>query len=123
MSSERDTVQDLIIQLQDLQLQQTELLIRLQRARSNKTRTPSNDTAGVNRTRVPKAQRTGKSNVVPGDTVRPIAIGDKVCIKHPNRFQLNHGGNTKVSTNRYIVCTPSGRNILSAPKNIDRDNE
>jgi hypothetical protein len=76
--SRRDEVQDIIIQLQDLQLQQTELLIRLQRARSNKTRTTTgNNNAGVNRTRAPQTQIDEPDQVPVDDTARPFEKGAK----------------------------------------------
>jgi hypothetical protein len=122
----RDEVQDLIIQLQDLQLQQTELLIHLQRARNNETRTATgNDNAGGDntRTRAPQAQIDEPDQVPVEDTARPFAVGDKVRIKNPNRFQSNRGVITKVSANRINVRTPSGKNILRAHKNIERNND
>jgi hypothetical protein len=123
----RDEVQDLIIQLQDLQLQQTELLIRLQRARHNETRTTAghdNNTDGDNtRTRAPQEQIDEPDQVPIEDTTRPFAVGDKVRIKNPNRFQSNQGVITKVNANRINVRTPSGKNILRAHKNIERSND
>jgi hypothetical protein len=93
-----DEVQDLIEQLKNLQLQQTELLIRLERARGKKAR------AGVYDE---EESGTGK-----------FAIGNKVQIKNPTCFQADQGVSTKIGPNRITVHTKTGRKILRAPKSL-----
>jgi hypothetical protein len=66
-----DEVQDLIEQLKNLQLQQTELLVRLERARRDEAR------AGVY-----DEEESG---------TQEFAIGDKVRIKNSTRFQADQG--------------------------------
>jgi hypothetical protein len=93
-----DEVQDLIKQLKNLQLQQTELLVRLERARGDEVR------AGVY-----DEEESG---------TRKFAIGDKVRIKNPTRFQADQGVITKIGPNRVTVHTKTGSKILRAPKNL-----
>jgi hypothetical protein len=93
-----DEVQDLIRQLKNLQLQQTELLVRLERARGDEAR------AGVYDEEEPGTQK--------------FAIGDKVRIKNPTRFQADQGVITKIEPNRVTVHTKTGSKILRAPKNL-----
>jgi hypothetical protein len=93
-----DEVQDLIKQLKNLQLQQTELLVRLERARGNEAR------AGVY-----DEEESG---------TRKFAIGDKVWIKNPTRFQADQGVITKIGPNRVTIHKKTGSKILRAPKNL-----
>jgi dsDNA-specific endonuclease/ATPase MutS2 len=99
MNNDKDEVQDLIEQLKNLQLQQTELLARLERARIN------------------EARRTGIQDKEESST-REFAIGDKVRIKNPTRFQVNQGVITKIGSSRITVHTKTGSKILRAPKNL-----
>jgi hypothetical protein len=69
MNKDNDEVQDLIEQLKILQLQQTELLGHLERARGNKARADIYDGVDAG--------------------VSELAIGNKVRIKNPTRFQAD----------------------------------
>jgi hypothetical protein len=93
-----DEVQDLIKQLKNLQLQQTGLLVHLERARGNEARTGVYD-----------EEESG---------TRKFAIGDKMRIKNPTRFQADQGVITKIGPNRVTVHTETGSKILRAPKNL-----
>jgi hypothetical protein len=93
-----DKVQDLIEQVKNLQLQQTELLVRLERARGNEAR------AGVY-----DEEESG---------TREFAIGDKVRIKNPTRFQADQGVITKIGPSPIIIHTKTGSKILRAPKKL-----
>jgi hypothetical protein len=93
-----DEVQDLIRQLKNLQLQQTELLVRLERARGDEAR------AGIY-----DEEESG---------TRKFTIGDKVRIKNPTRFQAEQGVITKIGPNRVTIHTKTGSKILRAPKNL-----
>jgi hypothetical protein len=104
MSSEQD-VEDIIAQLQRLQLEQTELLLQL--ARANGARNAAR-----------RESRRATGNVVPPDATREFAIGDRVEIKNPGRFQASGGTIVKIGTSRITVQTVSGSKILRAPKNL-----
>jgi hypothetical protein len=93
MRNDTDEVQDLIRQLKSLQLQQTDLLSRLERARENEAGTNTSET-------------------------REFAVGDEVSIKNPAPFQANQGIITKIGRSRISVLTGSGRTIQRAPKNL-----
>jgi transcription antitermination factor NusG len=99
---DEDEVQVLIDQLRRLQLQQNELITRLERARGNE-RQPS-----------PRASPRAR---------REIAIGDRVRIKNPGPFQTNKGVVDKIGESRITVRTASGTKIQRAHKNIVRDND
>ncbi len=90
MNNDKDEVQDLIEQLKNLQLQQTELLARLERARIN------------------EARRTGIQDKEESST-REFAMGDKVRIKNPTRFQVNQGVITKIGSSRIAVRAQENR--------------
>ncbi len=94
-----DRVQELIAQLNQLQLQQTALLQRLDTAISNET-TLYGD--------------IGQEAQEP----RGFAISDNVTIKNPNPFQSNEGTITKIGKRRVTVTTPKGQKILRDPKNL-----
>jgi hypothetical protein len=95
-----DEIQDLIAQLNRLQVQHTELLVRLGRAADNKV--ALNEDLG-NEAQEPKE----------------FAIGDKVTITNPNLFQVNQGTITKVGQKRVTVTSSSGQKILRASKNLE----
>lgn len=101
MRSDDDTIESIIKQLNDLQLEQNDLLIRLERARAEEVqqaRTP---------TRPDKPQQA-----------RPFQVGDRVQIKNPGPFQATTGTITKVGNSRITVTTQSGSKILRAAKNL-----
>jgi transcription elongation factor len=88
-------IQALIIHLKNLQLQQTELLVRLEKARQNETEAK-----------------------VGAQKAREFAIGNKVRIKTPTRFQADRGVITEIGTSRMAVQTKSGSLIIRAPKTL-----
>jgi hypothetical protein len=107
-----DDVEDLIAQLTRLQVQQTDLLVRLERATHNSiVPSYSSDQEGRERTASPV------SVSVAGDT-SAFAIGDRVKIKNPNLFQTDKGAITKIGKKRITVTTASGQKIIRAAKNI-----
>ena len=97
MNNSNDEIKDLIKQLKNLQLQQTELLVCLEKARGREARTGPNEEAEANTTK--------------------FAIRDKVRIKNPTLFQANQGKITKIGSSHITVETKSGTKILRAPKN------
>jgi hypothetical protein len=118
-----DDVQDLISQLNQLQLQQTELFARLEKAIGDKdaqTRRVGKEDA-----------RTGEvANIIEVAQTREFvvahevaqtgefAIGDRVIVKNPNPFQTDRGKITKIGKKRITLTTQSGSKILRAPKNL-----
>jgi hypothetical protein len=103
-----EDIQDLIRQLQDLQIQQSELLVRLQRAQfRNDTRRTGNSDVATPNTTPSSEQRTGGS----------FRIGDLVRIKNPTFLQANHGVIEKIGK-RISVRTASGNLIVRASKNL-----
>jgi hypothetical protein len=57
-----------------------------------------------------------------GET-RELAIGDRVRIKNPNRFQVDKGTITRIGANQMTIQTRSGTKILRAPKNLSINDE
>jgi hypothetical protein len=84
-------IENIILQLKSLQLQQTELLVRLERARETET--------GTNRTS--SGTNTARTNVI--SETREFTIGDRVRIKNPNRFQADRGTIVKIGASRITV--------------------
>ncbi len=102
-----DDVGDLIAQLTRLQVQQTDLLARLERATDSSIRFEQG-------TREPTAVA---NDVSVTEETAAFAIGDRVKIKNPNPFQANKGAITKIGK-RITVTTASGQKIVRAAKNI-----
>ena len=98
MSKQDDEMQNIISQLQELQIQQTELLERLGRARRKETRSLVTEARG-------------------------FEIGDKVEVKNPSAFQNNKGMITKIGISRITIRTKSGSLITRVPKNLIIDDE
>ena len=93
-----DELSDLIAQLTQLQVQQTNLLVCLQTATDN------------------EVTLVGDSSQEEEEP-RPFAIGDNVSIANPNRFQAKTGKITKIGPKRITVTSQTGQKILRAPKN------
>jgi hypothetical protein len=118
-----DEVQDLISQLNRLQLQQTELFARLEKAIGDKdaqTRRVGKEDAqtGEVANKVEVAQT--REFVVAHEVAQTgdFAVGDRVIVKNPNPFQADRGKITKIGNKRITLTTQSGRKILRAPKNL-----
>jgi hypothetical protein len=94
-----DRVQELIAELNQLQIQQTALLVRLDTAIGNETTLFGGSDQGTQRP-------------------RDFSIGDNVTIKNPNPFQSNEGTITKIGKRRVTVTTQKGQKILRDPKNL-----
>ena len=141
-----DDVRDLISQLNQLQLQQTELFARLERAVNSEAELPEETEQEPDRTGSfafphpeSEADRTGifafrEAESEPesesqkpiafavyepvSQEPRPFAIGDYVTVKNPNLFQANKGTITKIGNKRITVTSLSGQKIQRAPKNL-----
>ncbi len=118
-----DEVQDLITQLNRLQLQQTELFARLEKAVGDEDA----QTRGIRKEDAQTREIAHKIEVeqtrefviahVVAQTVE-FAIGDRVIVKNPNPFQTDRGKITKIGKKRITLTTQSGSKILRAPKNL-----
>jgi hypothetical protein len=91
-------IQDIVNQLEQLQIQQSDLLQHLGRLSECKD---SNNTA------IP----------LPA-TARELAVGNRVPIKNPGRLQSIRGTITKIGRNRITVEARNGTKIVQSPKNL-----
>jgi hypothetical protein len=108
--SNDESVQDIIAQLQNLQIQQAVLLTRLGRLSSEGNR---NSNSNYSRPEPPATE----------NTTRDFAIGDRVRIRNPGVFQTDRGSIVKIGTTRITVLARNGTKIVRAPKNLIFDNE
>jgi hypothetical protein len=99
-----DDIKDIVEQLQRLQIQQDVLLARL------------GELSGSHET---PAQATR----VPPDTTRDLAIGDRVRIRNPGRFQAVRGTIVRIGTSRITVQARNGSKIIRAPHNLFLEDE
>ena len=95
-------IAEIVIQLQRLQLQQSELLHRLAQSEEN------NNTA---------QQASTTRRAPPASAPSEFVIGDRVQIENPNRFQANKGRIIKIG-DRITVLTKNGTKIQRAAKNL-----
>jgi dsDNA-specific endonuclease/ATPase MutS2 len=117
MEDKKDEIQELVRELQQLQLRQSEILVRLERASRNERNTGQNE--GANEyARRPEDKRTTRT-----DESREFVIGDKVRVINPGRFQTNRGVIVKIGASRITLRTKSGGNIQRAPKNLIFDKD
>jgi hypothetical protein len=100
MSNRQDKIKDIVAQLQRLQLQETELLQRLEQL---------NDTDSLPIV-LPTVQLA----------TREFKIGDLVQVKNPRPFQLKKGIIIRIGadTNRITVQAKNGSKIVRAPSNL-----
>jgi hypothetical protein len=104
--SNEEEIKNIVDQLQRLQLEQTELLTRLEHL--------NEETGGRDETTARAAGPTSRN------PKRELAIGDSVRIKNPTFLQANKGTITKINlaTDRITVQTSSGAKIVRASKNL-----
>ena len=96
-------IADIVIQLQRLQLQQSELLHRL-------TQSEENNNNAAQQTSTP---RTAQSVNAP----REFVIGDQVRIVNPGRFQASKGRIIKIG-DRITLLAKNGTKIHRAANNL-----
>jgi hypothetical protein len=118
-----DQVQDLISQLNRLQLQQTELFARLEKAIGDKdaqTRGVRKEDAHTREVAHEIEAKQTREFVIAHEVAQTVefAIGDRVIVKKPNLFQADRGKITKIRNKRITLTTQSGSKILRAPKNL-----
>jgi hypothetical protein len=96
MSNEHKEIKDIVAQLQRLQIQETELLLRLERL------------SGTDR------------HNIESTATREFKIGDLVKIKNPKPFQIKKGKIIRIGTdtNRITVQSTNGSKIVRAPSNL-----
>ena len=94
MSNELNEIKDIVAQLQQLHLQESELLLRL--GQLSQVNTSVNITC-------------------------ELAVGDLVRIKNPRPLQAGKGTITKINiaTNRVTIQSKNGSKIIRAPSNIE----
>jgi transcription antitermination factor NusG len=129
-----DEVQGIIQQLSRLQLEQTDLLARLERAREVETRErlaslvigDTTTSAGDIIHQFRRRHSTSAASDTPAveeDQPRGFRVGDKVRITNPGRFQANRGEIIKIGTKRVTIKTRSGSKLQRAEKNLTFDYE
>jgi hypothetical protein len=101
MNNNEEEVKDLVDQLQRLQIQQTTLLARLERATEGATNNERDENPP---TRPTRADRTTRA------PPRALAIGDWVIIQNPKPSQITRGQITKINllTDRYTIRDSTG---------------
>jgi hypothetical protein len=101
MSNAQDEIKEIVAKLQQIQIQETELLQRLERLSITDSLTSGSPTT-----------RT--------QTSREFRIGDLVQVKNPKPFQIKKGHIIKIGagTNRITVQSKNGSKIVRAPSNL-----
>jgi transcription elongation factor len=103
-----DDIKDIIEQLQRLQIQQGGLLARL---------------GALSDDNEPQPTPTRAARVQP-DAPREFAIGDRVRIRNPVRYQANRGTIIRIGTSQITVEMRNGSKIVRAPPhNLIFENE
>lgn len=114
-----EDIQELITQLKILQLQQTNILERLDSARSRQgTDNAGQRTRAAAETTSRQETRQERGSTNREATTREFVCGDYVLIRNPNPFQADRGTITKITATRITVQTATGSKIQRAPKNI-----
>jgi hypothetical protein len=98
MNDKQNEIKDIVAQLHQLQRQETELLLRLERLSITDSQTSGTPTR------------------------REFLIGDLVKIKNPKPFQIKKGNIIKIGTNRITVQSTNGSKIIRAPSNLTHIN-
>ena len=100
MSDEQDEIRYIIAQLKRLQIQESELIRRLEL--------------------LTEADDQPSSTTLPRTTTRDFRIGDLVQIKNPRPFQFKQGTVIRigVGTDRITVQTKNGSKIVRASFNL-----
>jgi hypothetical protein len=110
MRNVQGKIKDIVDQLQQLNLQQSQLLQWLGRL---------NEDTGDSRHTLPQQVATAR-HAAP-NTVQHFAVGDRVRIKNPGLLQPNSGTITNITSKRVTIQALSGTwviNIVRAPKNL-----
>ena len=112
-----DDVDDIIDQLNTLHIRQTDLLLRLEKARAAEKKPDADEVVSTTTPVGPTASKA-LIETTPTETTREFAIGDQVKIKNPNPFQTDKARIIKIGKTRITVQTKSGSKIQRAPKNL-----
>ena len=103
-------IQDIVNQLRQLQIQESDLLHRLERL---------NEGEDTNYNNAPPQTVAIPERELPTEA-RPFVTGDQVVIINPRFLQPTGGTITKITPKRITVRAPNGANIIRAPKNLRR---
>jgi len=106
-----DDIEQLIEQIKELQIRQSGLLLRLEKARQAEKNPEPDETVST----TPVGPTAPKE---PTGTTREFAIGDQVRVRNPNLFQTDKGKIVKIGKTRITIQTKSGTKIQRAPKNL-----
>ncbi len=112
-----EDIQQLIEQLRVLQLQQTDILDRIDLARSSQEYNSASQRARATAettSRRERRERNSESRV----TTREFIVGDYVIIRNPNPFQTDRGIIEKITASRITVRTATGSKTQRAHKNV-----
>jgi hypothetical protein len=120
--SDSEDIQDLIEQLKILQLQQTNILDRLDLARRRQATSNANQRTRVTARTSNRRERQERENTNQ-ETTREFIVGDYVLIRNPNPFQADRGIIEKITASWITVRSASGSKVQRAPKNIILSNE
>jgi transcription elongation factor len=102
MSNEQD-IKDIVAQLDRLQIQQSELLQRLDQLVGS----------GESNNATARSVQSVQSEIT-----REFAIGDRVRIRNPGLLQAVRGTIIKIGASRITVQARNGNKIVRAPKNL-----
>ena len=108
-------IQDIVTQLQELQLQESELIERLAQLSDG----VSHDDTHTNTAVTPTPQintRPTRDDILIRDST--LVIGSRVQIKNPRFLQPIEGVVTKITNKRVTVQAPNGSTVVRAHKNI-----
>ncbi len=100
-----EEIQNIVSQLKRLQLEQTELLTRLEQLNEGNSRS---------------AKKESDTKPAPTITKQLFVIGDHVRILNPRPFQGNSGTIVRIGTktDRITILAKSGNKIVRSSKNI-----
>ncbi len=105
--SNNQEIKDIVTQLQELQIGQSKLLLRLEQL----------SRSGVNNNNVPYRANISRDIAI----TRDLVIGDQVRVKNPRFLQPTKGTVSKITSKRITILAANGSSIVRAPKNLILD--
>jgi hypothetical protein len=124
---EDDGIREIVDHLHRLNIQQAELIERLERLSTERRGTGNTTVTHV--ARVPtrtatelgtptSAARISPRTATESNTIRDFAIGDRVRVLNPRRLQPHTGRVVRIGSNRITIQTSLGTKIVRAPENL-----
>jgi peptidoglycan hydrolase CwlO-like protein len=110
---ENNDLQEILKQLQQLQLQQTNLTAKLAATIAATQATPPEVTNKGTSELKPEAKKKASAK-----QQRVLNVGDKVQIRNPRPNQENRGTIVKIGASNITVQTATGTKIIRAPHNL-----